>query len=80
MAGPQGLLPYPFFCLKRQHLCPRKPEAVICGSNFKQFLCQEVMIMNKRKQQNLLFTEGPILGPLLSYALPELLALLLQAQ
>lgn len=37
------------------------------------------MIMNKRKQQNLLFTEGPILGPLLRFALPVLLALLLQA-
>ncbi len=35
--------------------------------------------MDKRKQQNLLFTQGPILTPLLRFALPVLFALLLQA-
>lgn len=35
--------------------------------------------MDKRKQQNLLFTEGPVLAPLLRFALPVLFALLLQA-
>ena len=35
--------------------------------------------MHQKKQQNLRFTEGPILSPLLQFALPVLLALLLQA-
>ena len=35
--------------------------------------------MDKRKQQNLLFTEGPVLAPLLRFAIPVLFALLLQA-
>lgn len=35
--------------------------------------------MNHRKHQNLLFTEEPILGPLLTFAMPVLFALLLQA-
>lgn len=35
--------------------------------------------MIKRKQQNLLFTQGPILVPLLRFALPVLFALLLQS-
>ncbi len=35
--------------------------------------------MEHKKHKNLLFTEGPILSPLLQFALPVLLALLLQA-
>lgn len=35
--------------------------------------------MNQKREQNLLFTEGPILKPLLQFAMPVLLALLLQA-
>lgn len=35
--------------------------------------------MHQRKQQNILFTEGPILKPLLRFAMPVLFALLLQA-
>lgn len=35
--------------------------------------------MNQKREPNLLFTEGPILKPLLQFAMPVLLALLLQA-
>ncbi len=47
--------------------------------SYANFIREGNRSMNHKKHENLLFTEGPILTPLLRFALPVLFALLLQA-